>query len=284
MQIIKSPSEMRSISKQLRSLGKKIAFVPTMGALHEGHLSLLHEGRKARDILVLSIYVNPTQFAPNEDLSKYPRSIETDLDKAASSGVDIVFLPSDEMMYPKGYQTYVEVTDITKNLCGASRPSHFKGVTTIVQKLFNIVQPDVALFGEKDYQQLITIKTMARDLNIPVEIIGMPIVRESDGLAMSSRNIYLSKEERAAALSLPRALSIAQEMVKSGKENVWEITAAVRKIIESTDLVKVDYIKIYDPYLLKELQTVKSLARLLIAAFVDKTRLIDNCELIKTQS
>ncbi|MBI2092640.1 MAG: pantoate--beta-alanine ligase [Deltaproteobacteria bacterium] len=277
MQLINSAEEMQSLAFSWHKQNQKISFVPTMGALHEGHLSLLREGRKTGDKLVLSIYVNPAQFAPTEDLAKYPRDTKGDLAKASDCRVDAVFFPSNEVMYPKGCQTYVEVANVTKGLCGASRPSHFRGVATVVLKLFNIVQPHVAIFGEKDYQQLITIQTMARDLNLPVEIKGMPTVREPDGLALSSRNAYLSKEERIAALSLSQSLKIAKEMAAAEKKDINEILESVKKAIEANGLTKTDYIKICDSETLEELTTLKSPARLLIAAFVGKTRLIDNC-------
>lgn len=262
-----------------RLAGGKTAFVPTMGALHEGHLSLLREGRKLGDKLVLSIFVNPAQFSPSEDLSKYPRDTEGDFAKARDCGVDIVFFPSADEMYPKEFQTFVEVTKATKGLCGASRPTHFRGVTTIVLKLLNIVQPNVMLLGEKDYQQLITIKTMVRDLNIPTEVVGMPIIREKDGLAMSSRNVYLNKEERTAALSLSKSLSLAKKQVSSGEKDINKIVNLVKNTIESAIIPKIDYVKICNAETLEELDNYKSPARLLVAAFVGKTRLIDNCHL-----
>lgn len=270
---------MQALALKWRSEGKKIAFVPTMGALHEGHLSLLREGRRRGDKLVLSIYVNPTQFAPNEDLAKYPRDKDGDLTKARQCETDAVFFPTNDVMYPKGYQTYVEVTEVTKGLCGESRPTHFRGVATIVLKLFNIVQPDVSIFGEKDYQQFVTIKTMTRDLNLPIEIIGMPTVREPDDLAMSSRNIYLSTEERSAALSLSRSMKIAQGLVKSGEKDATKIIKTVKETIESAKLPRIDYIKVCNSESLTELSVINVPARLILAAFVGKTRLIDNCQL-----
>ena len=280
MQIISSPQEMQLLALEWRRAGQKIAFVPTMGALHEGHLSLLREGKKRGEKLVLSIYVNPMQFAPTEDLARYPRDKEGDLKKAEGAGVDAVFFPSDDLMYPKGYQTFVEVTDVAKGLCGEKRPAHFKGVTTVVAKLFNIVMPHAAVFGEKDFQQLVVIKTMVMDLNMPIEIVGMPIYREADGLAMSSRNSYLSKEEKAAALSIPRALKTARQLVSSGEKNAAKVIDSVKDIIESSGLARIDYIKICDPATLLEIkQFGTGPARILVAAFFGKTRLIDNCEL-----
>lgn len=279
MQIISSPQEMQQLALQLRASGKRISFVPTMGALHEGHLTLLREGKKLGDTLVLSIYVNPTQFAPTEDLSKYPRDKHGDLAKAQECGVDIVFFPSDEVMYPKGYQTYVEVCDVTRGLCGASRPSHFKGVTTVVQKLFNIVQPNVAIFGEKDFQQFVAIRTMVKDLNMPIEIVGVGIIREKDGLAMSSRNAYLSSEERRAALSLSKAIFTAQRAFKNGEKNSGKLIKIAEEVVMAAKLPRIDYLKVCDTETLKEITTIDRPARLLIAAFVGKTRLIDNIAL-----
>lgn len=279
MQIIRSIKEMQGLSDSFRHNKERIAFVPTMGALHDGHLSLLREGRRVGDRLVLSIFVNPKQFAPNEDLARYPRDTDGDLKKAGECGTDVVFLPSDGDMYPPMYQTFVEVTEVTKGLCGASRPSHFRGVATVVMKLINIVRPDIMIMGEKDYQQLIVLKTMVRDLNIPLEVIGMPIIRDSDGLAMSSRNAYLGPEERKAALSLPRALKAARDAVKNGEKDLCLLTGLVKETIESERIPRIDYIKICDPETLTELTEFRRPARLLVAAFVGTTRLIDNCEL-----
>lgn len=277
---ISSPNEMQVFALNWRAQGKKIAFVPTMGALHEGHLSLMREGRKSADILVVSIFVNPLQFGPKEDLTQYPRPIEEDLKKCESCGVDVVFFPTVENMYPKGSQTFVGVAEITKALCGTSRPTHFKGVTTVVLKLFNIVQPHTAIFGEKDYQQLATIKRMVADLNLSLEIIGMPIMREADSLAMSSRNVYLSPEERIAALSIPRSLKLAQAMIKEGVVDVASLTMAVKGIIEENKIMRVDYVKICNAEDLIEQSKIVSPSRLFIAAFAGSTRLIDNCQLI----
>ena len=240
MQTIKTPLEMQRLAASWRAAGEKISFVPTMGALHAGHVSLLTKARKLGTKLVLSIYVNPTQFSPNEDLAKYPRTLEADLEKAKAAGVDAVFLPSDEVMYGKNFQTFVEVTKSSKGLCGDSRPTHFRGVATVVLKLFNITLADIAVFGEKDYQQLIVIKSMARDLNLPIEIVGAPIVREGDGLAMSSRNTYLSQEERGAALSLSRGLNEARNMARNGETDAAKLSLAAEKIIEATKIGKID--------------------------------------------
>src|ERR1700757_2917096 len=211
IEIIRTPAEMRVRASALRAQGKKIAFVPTMGYLHAGHVSLMEAARSAGDVAVLSIFVNPTQFGPKEDLSRYPRDLEGDLAKAECAGVDVAYVPDAAAMYPDGYQTFVEVEELQKGLCGASRPGHFRGVATVVLKLFHAVQPHVALFGRKDYQQLQVLTRMAHDLDLGVEVVGMPIVREPDGLAMSSRNAYLSPDERLRALALSRALLAARE-------------------------------------------------------------------------
>ncbi|OGQ48156.1 MAG: pantoate--beta-alanine ligase [Deltaproteobacteria bacterium RIFCSPLOWO2_02_FULL_47_10] len=279
MQVINSPREMQELALQWRAEGKKIAFVPTMGALHEGHLSLLREGRLLGDKSVLSIFVNPVQFGPREDIAKYPRPIEDDLAKARDCKTDAVFFPTPETMYPNGFQTYVEVERVTQGLCGEKRPGHFRGVTTVVLKLFNIVLPNIAIFGEKDFQQLVTIKRMSFDLNLPIKIIGMPTVREKDGLAMSSRNVYLSKEERQTALSISQSMATAQEMAISGEKDAAKIIAKISGIMKSAGVTKIDYIKICDSKMLAECSQIGNGTRLLLAAFVGTTRLIDNCEL-----
>src|SRR3954468_23647728 len=218
---------MRARSESWRAAGKRIAFVPTMGYLHAGHVSLLDEGRRRGDRLVLSIFVNPTQFGPSEDLARYPRDLPGDLAKAAGAGTDVAYVPEARDVYPPGYQTYVEVRELEKGLCGDLRPGHFVGVATVVCKLFNVVRPHVALFGEKDYQQLAVIRRMARDLDMGVEVAGLPIVREPDGLAMSSRNAYLSPEERQRALALSRGLFAARARVEAGERDGAAVVAAV---------------------------------------------------------
>ena len=276
MKSFHTASDMRSWSRQEKAAGRRVAFVPTMGALHEGHLSLMREGKRRAPSLAVSIYVNPTQFGPNEDFGKYPRELKSDLTKCESTGVDAVFLPTDGEMYPDGFQTFVTVEEVTKNLCGASRPEHFRGVATVVAKLFNIVEPDVALFGEKDFQQLVVIRRMAQDLRIPVEIAGCPIVREPDGLAMSSRNKYLSPAERMSALSLHRSLGAAVEMAKSGESSAERIISKVRETIECDGGVRIDYAKIVDSETMEDVVEIKRPALLALAAFVGRTRLIDN--------
>ena len=277
MEVIKSPSEMQQKASAWRREGKVIAFVPTMGYFHEGHLSLMREGRERGDVLVVSIFVNPTQFGPGEDFDRYPRDMERDLRMAEEVGVDVIFAPTVEEMYPEGYQTYVEVEKVTKYLCGLSRPGHFRGVTTVVTKLFNIVKPHVALFGQKDYQQLITIQRMVKDLNMDVEIVGMPTVREEDGLAASSRNVYLSPEERKAALSLHRSLRRAEELFSEGVRESQRILEEVKKVLEAEPLVKIDYVHVCDPETLEDIEgPIGERALVAVAAKVGITRLIDN--------
>ena len=273
MEIIEKPKDMQNFSEALRLSGKRIAFVPTMGYLHEGHLSLMREGRRRGDVLVVSIFVNPTQFGPGEDYDRYPRDFERDVKLMKDIPVDVVFHPSPQDMYPEGYQTFVEVTELTKYLCGRSRPGHFRGVTTVVAKLFNIVKPHVALFGYKDYQQLKVIERMVKDLNFDVEIVGMPIVREKDGLAMSSRNTYLSPEEREDALSIYRALKKAEEMFKEGVRDAEEIRKTVRSMLKG----EIDYVSVCDPETLVEIEgEIKDKALLAVAVKIGKARLIDN--------
>ncbi len=277
MRVIKSVKEMQAISRSYFRTGKEVGFVPTMGYLHEGHLSLVRRAREENDIVVVSIFVNPTQFGPNEDYERYPRDEARDRELLKAEGVDYLFLPSVEEMYPKGYSTFVEVEGLTEGLCGARRPGHFRGVVTVVTKLLNIVQPTRAYFGEKDYQQLQVIKRLVKDLNIPVEIVGCPIVREKDGLAMSSRNTYLSSEERESALSLYRGLKLAEELFEKGERNPEVIKERVREYILSHPHVKkIDYVEIVDPESLKPVNEVKEGDVIALAVFVGNTRLIDN--------
>ena len=270
---------MRSRMHQLRCEARTIAFVPTMGYLHEGHLSLMRLGREQADILVVSIYVNPAQFAPGEDFEAYPRDMQRDLALANSVGTDIVFTPDDDMMYAEGFQTYVHPERLAKGLCGVSRPIFFKGVATVVTKLFNIVRPDSAVFGEKDYQQLVIIKRLVKDFNFGIEIVAGPTVREADGLAMSSRNAYLHDDQRAAALSLYQALKQSQALVQSGERDAAKIIAAANRHITSFDQTTVDYIVIVDPETLEDLTRVDQPARMALAVKVGSTRLIDNMAL-----
>ncbi len=262
--------------KQRRS-GKRIGFVPTMGYLHRGHLSLLEEARIHSDVLVASIFVNPMQFAANEDLSRYPRDPEGDARKLKEAGTNILFLPAAEEVYPRGYQTNVTVEKLTQGLCGRSRPTHFRGVTTVVAKLFHMVKPHVAVFGEKDYQQLAAVRRMVEDLNFDVQIIGGSIVREDDGLAMSSRNAYLSPAERQAALCLNRSLTTAQQLVNEGELDAAAVLQATRAVLEAEPLARIDYVELVDSETLEPVRRIDSPAVVALAVFFGRTRLIDNC-------
>lgn len=276
MKIIDSVNEMQQTALALRREGKHIAFVPTMGFLHEGHASLLREGRKRGDVLVLSIFVNPIQFGPAEDLDRYPRNLEGDCAIARECGVDIVFTPTATEMYPAGFQTSVRVRDLALPLCGASRPGHFDGVATVVAKLFNIVQPETALFGNKDFQQLAIIRRMVTDLSQPVEIIGMPIVREADGLAMSSRNAYLTPEERQSALCLSRAIRLVQESYTAGERDANALLSAARRLILSEPAASIDYLELRDAESLESVSDASDTTLMALAVRIGATRLIDN--------
>jgi len=267
---------MQSFSTSLRMDGKKIAFVPTMGYFHEGHLSLMKEAKKMADCLVVSIYVNPTQFGPKEDFSKYPSDLDRDLKMAESVNVDVIFYPPDKEMYPANYQTHVDVEKVTQNLCGMSRPGHFRGVATVCNKLFNIVKPDFAVFGKKDFQQFVTIERMVDDLNMDIQIIGSPTVRESGGLAMSSRNKYLNKDERKSALTLFKALKLAQKLYSNGEKKSSVIIAEVEKLIKRAPFTAIDYIKICDTRTLNDADKIKNQSVIALAVKVGNTRLIDN--------
>jgi pantoate--beta-alanine ligase len=276
MQIIEKISEMQSWSEAQRCEGRRIAFVPTMGFLHEGHLSLVRFGRGRANRVVVSVFVNPTQFAPQEDFAAYPRDFQRDRKLLEDEAVDIVFSPAVQEMYPHGFQTRVEVSELSNFLCGAHRQGHFQGVATIVSKLFNAVRPHVAIFGEKDYQQLQVIRSLVRDLNFDIEIVGHPIVREADGLAMSSRNAYLSPEERKAALCLFRSLNRAAGMVQTGKTQARDITDAVKEEIAREPLARLEYVKLCDTMTLAEVDEIQDRALLALAVRIGKTRLIDN--------
>lgn len=279
---IDSVAAMQQWSQSQQAAGKTVAFVPTMGYLHQGHVSLLHAASKAADLLVLSIFVNPTQFGVGEDFATYPKDLDKDSQLAEQAGVDVVFVPSAAQMYPQGFNSWVEVGGITQVLCGASRPGHFRGVTTVVNKLFSIVAPRVAYFGNKDFQQLAVIRRMVIDLNLPVKIVGCPIIREADGLAMSSRNSYLSTEERRQALCLSQAIAQAQQLVKTGEFQVPEILGQLRVFIESNPRAKIDYLKICHQSSLQEQLQVDVDSVLLLAVFVGQTRLIDNAFLLES--
>jgi pantoate--beta-alanine ligase len=276
IEIIATIKEMQAKSELVRKQGKKIAFVPTMGFLHEGHLSLLSEGKRRGDYLVLSIFVNPTQFGPEEDLESYPRSIERDLNLAEKEGVDAVFTPDKSELYGKGFQTYVKLDELPNHLCGVSRPVHFRGVATVVTKLFNIVKPHIAIFGEKDFQQLAVIRQMTSDLNFDIEIVGGQTVREHDGLAMSSRNTNLSSEQRSSAQVLNKSLKKARELVNNGEKDAEKIIGIISELITSCPETNIDYIALCDPYTLEDLKIVDKPVVMALAVKVGKTRLIDN--------
>lgn len=267
---------MQQWSAAIRAGGETISFVPTMGFLHQGHLSLLEEGRKRGDKLVLSIFVNPTQFGQGEDFEDYPRDLQQDSQLAEQAGVDVIFAPEAKGMYPSGYATYVDVEGITNTLCGASRPGHFRGVCTVVTKLFHIVQPHNAIFGNKDFQQLAVIRRMTLDLNLPVEVIGMPIFREDDGLAMSSRNVYLNDAQRRQALVLSQSIQRAREMVSAGETECAVIIRELRGVIEQQPDARIDYIQICHQLSLEDQVNVDTNSVLLLAVFVGQPRLIDN--------
>jgi pantoate--beta-alanine ligase len=274
-EIIRDPAAMRARAEDLRRDGRTIAVVPTMGALHEGHLTLLRAARAKADVLILTIFVNPTQFGPNEDLAKYPRDEAGDLAKARACGIDLAFCPEAAAMYPAGAQTFVEVRELQQPLCGARRPGHFAGVATIVTKLFHITRPHVAVFGEKDYQQLAIIRRMVRDLDFGIEIASVPIVREPDGLAMSSRNAYLSPADRTRALALSQGLAAAEAAARRGERDAAALVAAARAPLEAAQL-RVDYVELRDATELTEVTRLERPCVLAIAAFVGATRLIDN--------
>jgi pantoate--beta-alanine ligase len=276
MKIIKSVKKMQSYSESLRLQGKRIAFVPTMGYFHKGHLALMKEAKKMADCVVVSIYVNPAQFGPKEDFSRYPRDLKRDLKMAESVHVDIIFYPPDNEIYPADYQTYVGVEKVTRNLCGISRPGHFRGVTTICLKLFNIVKPHIAIFGKKDFQQYIAIKRMVDDLNLDLHIIGLSTVREADGLAMSSRNKYLNEDERSSALTLFASLKLAQKLYSGEERKASVIINEVKKLIKKADYTDIDYVKICETRTLSDVDEIKSQSVIALAVKVGKTRLIDN--------
>lgn len=276
MEIITTPAAMQCRAETVRRAGKKISFVPTMGFLHEGHLSLMREGRKRAGVLVASIFVNPTQFGPNEDFGRYPRSFERDCDLMKEIPVDVVYAPGPEAMYAEGAETWVDAVEITRGLCGAHRPGHFRGVTTVVAKLFNIVKPHYAMFGEKDFQQLRAIQRMVTDLNFDLEIVPMPTVRESDGIAMSSRNAYLTGEERERALSLSRALKTARQTFEAGSRDPRDLVRAACAVLSATPGVRIEYIEAVDAETLRAISRIERAVVVAIAAHVGKTRLIDN--------
>ena len=280
MKVVRKVNEMSKISSSLITKGFVLGLVPTMGYLHEGHLSLVRLAKSQCQKLIMSIFVNPTQFGPREDFKKYPRDFEGDSSKAIKEGVDYIFLPTDEEIYGTDYRTFVEVSKLSSIMCGKTRTGHFKGVCTVVLKLFNIVKPNRAYFGQKDYQQVVVIKKMVGDLNLPVDIVSCPIVREKDGLALSSRNKYLSTEERKSAAELYRQLNLASEMIGKGERDLGKIEKIINGNLKKVKHIKkVDYFNLRDPVSLKELKYAGSSGQKILAAtavWVGETRLIDN--------
>ena len=282
MQQIENSTEIQAFALESRRTGKSIALVPTMGYLHDGHLMLMRKAREKADLVIVSIFINPIQFGPNEDLDRYPQDLEGDLAKCQALGVDIVFTPTKKGLYPDSFQTSVEVKEITKGLCGAGRPNHFQGVTTVVSKLFNLTLPDLAFFGEKDFQQLAVIRRMVTDLNFPIEIVGVPIVRESNGLAMSSRNAYLPARERKEAACIFQALSHAKALYKQGLKESEKLCQTVLEQLKEKIVspFQVEYIKLYDAWKLTEVNgLITTPTVLLVAIHLGGTRLIDNLQL-----
>jgi pantoate--beta-alanine ligase len=280
MRTISSAAEMTALAKEAKRSGKSVGFVPTMGALHAGHLSLVSAGRARTDVLVTSIFVNPTQFGPKEDFSKYPRTLEKDSEQLVDAGVDYLFCPTVEEMYPKDASTWVTVEGISERLDGKSRPGHFRGVTTVVSKLFNIVLPDLAFFGQKDAAQVAVIRKMVRDLNFDVHIFVCPTVRESDGLAMSSRNVYLSPEQRKQALVLYRSLMRVRLLVDRGEKDAGQLIAAAKQVIAEEPAVRLDYFEIVSNETLEPIANISNGPLVAVAAYVGQTRLIDNLLLL----
>lgn len=279
IKIVDNVKDMQALSTRIKKEGRIISFVPTMGALHEGHLSLMRVAKEKGDFLVVSIFVNPTQFGPNEDFNKYTRDLEGDIKKIREIGVDVVFSPDVNEIYPEGFETYVEVQELQKPLCGQFRPGHFKGVTTVVLKLFNIIKPDIAVFGEKDYQQLLIIKKMVRDLHLEIEIIGMPIIREEDGLALSSRNAYLSHEDRTRALALSESLREIEKRFKEGNKNTNDLVQFGIEILNESHVTDIDYLEIRNGNSLGSAKEAQPGDIAAIAARIGHTRLIDNTKL-----
>lgn len=275
MKVVKTVDEVRGYIKKWQTEGLTIGLVPTMGYLHEGHLSLI-EKAKENDKVIVSIFVNPTQFGPNEDLDKYPRDLERDIKMCDEKGVDLVFNPQPLEMYPQGFCSFVDMTVLTEELCGKNRPNHFRGVCTVVSKLFNIITPDKAYFGEKDAQQLAVIKQMVRDLNFNIEVVGCPIVRESDGLAMSSRNSNLNAEERQAALVLIKSMEIGKAMLDEGEKRVSAVIDAMKACVLEEPMAKIDYIEAVDRSTLKKIDHIEGDVLVAMAVFIGSTRLIDN--------
>lgn len=276
MVLVKNISEIKDLVSEWKKEGKTIGLVPTMGYLHEGHESLIKKARKENDKVIVSVFVNPTQFGPNEDLESYPRNIEKDRELCESCGVDVVFNPESVEMYKNNASTYINVQGLTEGLCGASRPIHFRGVCTVVSKLFNITMADRAYFGEKDAQQLAVVKKMVEDLNFNIDVVGCPIIREKDGLAKSSRNTYLSKEERVAALILNKSLNLALKKLKNGEASGENVINVIKGVIKEEPLAKIDYVEVVDSKTLKPVKKIENSILVAIAVYIGKTRLIDN--------
>ncbi|MCI7442461.1 MAG: pantoate--beta-alanine ligase [Clostridium sp.] len=276
MNISGSISEVRQIVKEWRKEGLTVGLVPTMGYLHEGHKSLIDKAVKENDRVVVSVFVNPIQFGPTEDLASYPRDLERDAKLCEEAGANLIFHPEKEEMYFDDFSSFVEVQGVSKGLCGKSRPIHFRGVCTVVTKLFNIVKPDRAYFGQKDAQQLAVVKRMVRDLNMDIEIIGCPIIREEDGLAKSSRNTYLSPEERKAAVILSKSLKLGKEAIEAGERDSKKIIEIITNNINTEKLAKIDYVEIVDPLSIENIDKIESSALVAMAVYIGKTRLIDN--------
>ena len=276
MKIVGTVKEVREQVKEWKKQGLSVGFVPTMGYLHEGHKSLMDAARKGNDKVVVSIFVNPMQFGPTEDLATYPRDLDHDAALCESAGVDLIFHPEAEEMYEKDFCSFVDMTGLTEGLCGKTRPIHFRGVCTVVNKLFNIVTPDHAYFGQKDGQQLAVINRMVRDLNMDIEIVGCPIVREEDGLAKSSRNTYLSKDERKAALILSKAVKLGEDMAKAGEKDTDKIVSEMIKLIETEPMAKIDYVQALDAVSVKPVKEMTAPVLVAMAVYIGKTRLIDN--------
>ncbi len=276
MKIIETIKDMKFFVQQAKEKGLSIGLVPTMGSLHEGHLTLMRQAKKECDVVVVSIFVNPTQFGPNEDYGKYPRDLTGDSEQASKAGVEVIFHPQVQEMYPKGYNSFIEIDGITQKLCGLSRPGHFRGVATIVAKLLNIIQPDKAFFGQKDAQQVLVLQRMVSDLNMNVILEIVPIVRERDGLAMSSRNAFLSEEERGAALILYRSLQLAHQLVAKGEQNVEKVKHQVIMNIQGEERAQIDYVEIHSYPLLENVDVIGEKVLLALAVRIGNTRLIDN--------
>ena len=276
MLTLTSAAQVTNVSKEAHRAGKRVGFVPTMGALHEGHLSLVRAARNKSDVVAVSIFVNPTQFGPNEDFVQYPRNLKRDSEMLERERADVIFAPSVDDMYPAGGITWVTVEGMSDRLCGKSRPGHFRGVTTVVAKLFHIIEPDAAFFGQKDAAQVAIIRRMVRDLNMPVSIEVCPIIRESDGLALSSRNAYLDPQERKSSLTLYRSLQDAQKLFDRGERNSEKLIAAGKRKLATEPRARLDYFEIVDPDSLEPVTMISNRALIAVAAFIGNTRLIDN--------